>query len=87
MTLGTYLRSQDLTGATIPEIQQHALDYCDEHGIDGIVPYQAYHEQPRDAWDIQEYLDTAHFKSHLLELQLHIPELTRNQLLIHVLRG
>ena len=87
MTLGTYLRRQALTGATIPDLQQHALDYCDQHGIDGIVPYAAYHGEPRDAWAIQEYLDTTHFKSYLLELDLDIPELTRNQLLIDVIRG
>ena len=87
MTLGTHLRQQDLTGATIPDLQQHALAYCDLHGIDGIVPYAAYHGEPRDAWDIREYLATAHFKSHLLELDLDIPELTRNQLLLDVIRG
>ena len=87
MTLGTYLHRQDLTAASIPVIQQHALDYCDQHGIDGIVPYQAYHEQPRDAWDLGEYLATAHFKAYLLELQLPLPPLTRNQLLLAVIRG
>ena len=85
--MGTYLRRQDLTAATIPDLQQHALDYCEIEGIDGIESYQAWHAEPRDAWDIQEYIDTAHFKTYLLELQLPIPQLTRNQLLLDVIRG
>ncbi len=82
-----WLRQQDMTEATVADIEQHTLDYCERHGIHGWVSYQNYHREPQDAWDLREYVKTAHFRSWILELDLEIPPLTRNQLLIDVLRG
>ena len=80
-----WLRQQDLTGATVEDIEQHTLDYCERNGIHGWVNYQNYHREPQDAWDLREYVKTAHFRSWILELDLEIPKLTRNQLLICLL--
>ena len=101
LNLRTYLQSQDLSTATIQDIQQHTQDFCEDRGIDGIQPHPhgvAYHYQTtidtqhRTAddvsWEVADYVQTAQFKSYILECsELKLPTLTRNQLLIDVLKG
>jgi len=101
LNLRSYLREQDLSDATVQDIQQHTLDFCRDRGIDGIETHPhgpAFHYQTtidtqhRTAddvsWEIEDYVSTAQFKAYILECtELEIPKLTRNQLLIDVLKG
>tara|TARA_A100000172_G_scaffold81110_1_gene73010 strand:+ start:314 stop:634 length:321 start_codon:yes stop_codon:yes gene_type:complete len=104
LNLRSYLQQQDLSDATVADIQQHTLDFCRDRGIDGIEthPYgPAFHYQTvehtqhrtgRDimyeSWEVEDYVSTAQFKAYILECtELEIPKLTRNQLLIDVLKG
>ena len=105
MNLRRYLQQQDLSDATVADIQQHTRDFCRDRGIDGIETHPnigtAYHYQTveqtqhrtgRDImyenWEVEDYVQTAQFKAYILECtELNIPQLTRNQLLIDVLKG
>jgi len=41
-----------------------------------------------ESWEVEDYVSTAQFKAYILECtELEIPKLTRNQLLIDVLKG
>ena len=104
MNLRRYLQQQDLSDATVEDIQQHTIRFCEDRGIDGIQPraegvafhYQTVeetqHRTGRDImyenWEVEDYVQTAQFKAYILECtELNIPVLTRNQLLIDVLKG
>jgi len=101
LNLRRYLQSQDLSTATIQDIQQHTQDFCEDRGIDGIQPHPhgvAYlyqttidtqHRTADDvSWEVSDYVQTAQFKSYILECEeLNLPTLTRDLLLIDVLKG
>ena len=101
MNLRRYLQQQDLSTATVQDIQQHTIRFCEDRGIDGIQPraegvafhYQTtidtQHRYADDvSYEVIDYVQTAQFKAYILECtELEIPQLTRNQLLIDVLKG
>lgn len=102
MSLQAYLQQQNLTQADTQAIQQHTRDYCTVKGIDAVLDewhtdctqtaqHTAQHKNSRDimydSWEIDDYVDSVQFKAYVLSMNLSLPALTRNQLMLDVLRG